>query len=282
MADKRAFAKFDVGYLDNPKMMDVLDASSIALCMHVASVLYCAQHLTDGVVSPRTMQRKAGGSAEDTQVLVEAGLWHQPGHDCSACPQPPENRVFVHDFLEHNRSAESAKRVSERGRKAADARWQGDATSNASGNATSNAERERKRERKKEVPSDSGESQEPPRSDVQAVIDFMSEALRSNDVKFKVGKAWFDAARLLIDKDGYTVDQIHYVIRHASTDTFWAPNILSLPKLREKFETLKMQAVEKGKGRAPTSTVDRVSRTAEMGARLQQQSENQDQLQIGD
>ena len=150
MADKRAFAKFDVGYLDNPKMMEVLDASGNAVLMHVASVLYSAQHLTDGFVAPRTMQRKAGATADDAQILVEQGLWHEPGHTCGSCPQPPAGKVYVHDFLEHNRSSDEAKDKSSAGKKAALARWgkkpESDADGNAERIASGNAEREREKE----------------------------------------------------------------------------------------------------------------------------------------
>lgn len=160
MADKRAFAKFDVGYLDNPKMMDVLDSSLHAICMHFASVLYCSQHLTDGIVSPAAMARKVGASTADIEILLEAGLWHGPGHDCescwNACPEVPENRVYVHDFLEHNRDAAEAKRVSKKRSEAAKSRWNKDETADANVMQSAlqkedvcNAEREREKERKK-------------------------------------------------------------------------------------------------------------------------------------
>ena len=165
MADKRAFAKFDVGYLDNPKMADVLDSSLHAICMHFASVLHCSQHLTDGLVAPKAMQRKVGASDADTQILLDAGLWHGPEHQCDACweacPDIPENRVYVHDFLEHNRDAAEAKRVSKTRSQVAKEGWEkrkagtnGDANSNANSmqNAMQNepvcnAEREREKER---------------------------------------------------------------------------------------------------------------------------------------
>ncbi|AHB31669.1 hypothetical protein ArV2_gp59 [Arthrobacter phage vB_ArS-ArV2] len=152
MADKRAFAKFDVGYLDNPKMLDILDTSSSAILMHFASVLYCAQHLTDGIVASKAMQRKAGGSEADVHILLSAGLWHEPGHTCTSCPQPPVGKVYVHDFLEHNREAAEAKRVSERRSEAAKSRWAKEKEPMQDAlqtDADCNAERERKREIKK-------------------------------------------------------------------------------------------------------------------------------------
>lgn len=124
MADKRAFAQFDVGYLDNPKVMDVFDASPIAVCMHVASVLYCAQHLTDGFVAPGPMTRKVGASTSDVSLLINSGLWHSPGHECEFCPDVPDGKVYVHDYTEHNRTSEGVKRSSEAGRKGAKARWE--------------------------------------------------------------------------------------------------------------------------------------------------------------
>lgn len=156
MADKRAFAKFDVGYLDNPKMLDVLDSSLHAICMHFASVLYCSQHLTDGIVAPRVMQRKIGGSDSDVQILLESGLWHAPGHSCESCKQPPAGKVYVHDFLEHNRDAAGVKRVSQVRSKAAKSRWEGEGEADANCIATCTAKepclqcREREKERKKE------------------------------------------------------------------------------------------------------------------------------------
>ena len=59
MADARLWARIDVGYFDNAKISDALDASSNAVTMHLASILHSAQHLTDGHVSPRSMSRRA-------------------------------------------------------------------------------------------------------------------------------------------------------------------------------------------------------------------------------
>src|SRR5690606_12462821 len=91
--------------------------------MHLASILYCAQHFTDGHISPGVARRKVGATKDDDRLLIDAGLWHEAGHDCDECPQPEPNKVYVHDFLQHNRSAAQAKRVSERRSEAAKARW---------------------------------------------------------------------------------------------------------------------------------------------------------------
>ena len=146
--DSRAWAALDVGYFDNPKVVDVLDASSTAINMHVASILYCSQHFTDGHAPVKMLQRKTGGTAEDVALLCEAGMWHRPGHDCPECPQPEGSRVYVHNFLEHNRSEAEANAASERARRAANIKHAGrragrtatgTADRSASGTATSSA-----------------------------------------------------------------------------------------------------------------------------------------------
>lgn len=166
--DQRGWAPVDTGYLDNPKMLDILDTSGTAALMHLASVLYCAQHFTDGHISPGVARRKVGGSKDDDRLLIDAGMWHEPGHDCPTCPQPEPRKVYVHDFLQHNRTAAKAKEASERASRAAKERWERQrAEQNTPADATrmpdalrpampgddlSNAEREKERKRDSSAP----------------------------------------------------------------------------------------------------------------------------------
>lgn len=241
MADKRAWAKFDVGYLDNPKMADVLDASCNAILMHFASVLYCSQHLTDGIVSFRAMERKCQGSASDTQLLIEKGLWHEPGHDCDTCEQPPEGKVYVHDFLEHNRDSGKVRATSEKRKAAANKRWNDDANSMQNAlqkDDVCNAERERERET-----SSSEIATAIPRPEIESLLDSFDRNMESIGAKKPArSKANNTAIRLLIDKDGYSPEQIAWIMDWASKDEFWRTNILSPAKLRDKFDQLKLKA----------------------------------------
>ena len=52
---------------------------------------------------------------------------------------------------------------------------------------------------------------------------------------------WLDAMDKIERLNGYTVDQIKAVIEWSQQDEFWKSNILSVPKLREKIDTLIMQ-----------------------------------------
>lgn len=54
-------------------------------------------------------------------------------------------------------------------------------------------------------------------------------------------KAWLNECRLLRESDKRTPEQIEEVIRFSQESTFWKANILSMPKLRQKWDTLWMQ-----------------------------------------
>ena len=84
-----------------------------------------------------------------------------------------------------------------------------------------------------------------PRADVLDLCDALSEALTHNGVKHTIGKRWHTAARLILDADGRPFDEVIEVIDYATTDDFWRPNILSMTKLREKYDTLRLQMQRK-------------------------------------
>ncbi len=82
----------------------------------------------------------------------------------------------------------------------------------------------------------------------------LADAVRDNGCRRPtINKDWLDSARLLVDKDGVSPDEVSAAIQWATSHAFWRANIMSMPKLREKFDTLRMQARrerESGKGRS--------------------------------
>jgi hypothetical protein len=62
-----------------------------------------------------------------------------------------------------------------------------------------------------------------------------------------IGKRWRDAARLMLDNDHRTEERIHKAIDWSQDSEFWHPHILSMPKLREKYQTLRLQALREQK-----------------------------------
>lgn len=132
MADKRAYARLDVGYLTNPKIAGIAATSPTAVLLHIGSICYAAQHLTDGRVPVALILRLTGATAEDEAILRDAGLWEDAGDD---------RHAIVHDYLEHQRSAAEAKAAGDSGRAAAHARWKSQRGAHAEGNAEGNADR---------------------------------------------------------------------------------------------------------------------------------------------
>lgn len=144
MADPRYYAKLDVGYFDNPKTTDLLETKPRVLILHLRAITYCRQHLTDGTFPIRLVVRLACasycGSQCDSQCDVCAAV------QCGLFSNVTATTAEVHDYLEHQDSAESIKARKIAGKKGAAARW-GDADGNADRNADANAKERRGEER---------------------------------------------------------------------------------------------------------------------------------------
>ena len=97
---------------------------------------------------------------------------------------------------------------------------------------------------------------EPVRADVEKVCRALADAVVANGSKRPtITKSWRTSARLLIDKDGRSVEQILTAIDWCQNNEFWKANVLSMPKLREKYDQLRLAAQrEKRAALAPTGT----------------------------
>lgn len=84
------------------------------------------------------------------------------------------------------------------------------------------------------------------RADMEVILDLLDEEIIRNGGKAPSrSKKNLDAARLLLTRDGKNVIQVSAAIRWSQSDEFWRSNILSMSKLREKYDTLRMQAARK-------------------------------------
>ena len=70
----------------------------------------------------------------------------------------------------------------------------------------------------------------------------------------------------MIDRDGRTTDEIHAAIDWVNNDDFWRANILGMPKLRAKWDTLKLQAERAQKPRLTRAEEYRARQRAEAEA----------------
>ena len=112
-----------------------------------------------------------------------------------------------------------------------------------------------------------------PRPEVRELCDRLADRIEANGSKRPtVGKRWHRAARLMLDRDGRTVEQVRYLIDWSQRDEFWRTNILSMSKLREKFDQLRLRVLEE---RRPVkgTTDDRVRAGLELAEKYRKEDE---------
>jgi Helix-turn-helix domain len=82
------------------------------------------------------------------------------------------------------------------------------------------------------------------RPDVERLCNLLADGVQANTgERPKITKrGWLDPARLLLDRDGYTAEQVEALIRWSQDSEFWRSHILSMSKLRDKRLTLIAQA----------------------------------------
>ena len=247
--------KVDDSFWSHPK---VLAVSSAAVGLWVRAGSYCAQHVTDGFLadSAGTLFGRDFDTLADE--LVEAGLWLKT-----------DGGYQFHEWTEYQPSKESVvqKRAADRQRKAK-ARGKrtavlADSAGTPNGVALESVLPDPTRPyisitSKEVIRSESADTDQKPkkpgntpapkpepevREDVKAVIEAFQASLDARDVKRgRVTKAWRDAARLMLDRDGRTVEQVQRCCQWLAQDPFWRKNILALPKLREQYDRLRLAA----------------------------------------
>jgi hypothetical protein len=111
---------------------------------------------------------------------------------------------------------------------------------------------------------------EAPRADVERICNHLADRIQANGSKRpEISKRWNDAARLMLDNDGRTEQEIHGAIDWCQADEFWRGNILSLPKLREKYDQLRLQAQRSTGQQQRRNDIDwdlAMERAAQMGS----------------
>lgn len=115
------YVKIDDDIFRNPKVVRV---STVAKLIYVASICYCGNQLTDGFIprnAARTLSADAGVnySPKIVKELINAGLWLES-----------EDGYTIHDYLEHNESAEKVHAKKEAARKRMERLRSGDVRAN--------------------------------------------------------------------------------------------------------------------------------------------------------
>lgn len=212
-----------------------------AMGMWVLSGSYAAQQLTDGFV-PEWFVLGFPGGRKYAQSLVTAGLWSEAVKD-------GENGWLFHDWKQANplreqvlkeREAAKKRQASWRESRRDDAVSHGvtDGVTNGVSNAAPTRPDPTRRE--EELRSSSPKSADPPRTDVEGLCRYMHAAVTAIGVKATIGEKWRDSARLMLDKDERDQHEIRAVIDWTMADPFWKANVHSVPKLRDKYDQLRL------------------------------------------
>lgn len=126
MKDDRLFVRVSLDLPGHPK---IVNASAATKWLDVCGSIVSKKDLTDGIIRPTVALAEADVPQKHATDLVKRGRWHEPGHDCPKCQQPPAGHVVIHDFLEHQQSRdevnESKRKKSMAGKKGAASRWNG-------------------------------------------------------------------------------------------------------------------------------------------------------------
>lgn len=224
-----SWLRVDAGFWKHPKVQDV-ELAPIGL--HVLALSYCADNLTDGLVPEGWVRRQAFGDLALAQALVDAGLWESDPHG-----------FRVHDYLDYNPSRAAVEldreAAKQRMRKARDSSRSVEVRANTDGVV---------------------ESGEVIDGDPEAIrlATLMRETMvarwRRHEFRRRapaLTDAWVRDMRLLM-RDGAEPKQIEYAIAWmdgaSEGGLFWAENVRTPKKLREKWLAIVANIRREGEG----------------------------------
>jgi len=122
----------------------------------------------------------------------------------------------------------------------------------------------------KDVPAKPPRRRSDGREDVDRLCNHLADRITANGCKRPaINQKWRDAARLMLDADERTEDNVHKAIDWCQDHEFWRANILSMPKLREKYDQLQMQAMRATTSRQQNDNLGVVQRFMERAARME-------------
>lgn len=101
-----------------------------------------------------------------------------------------------------------------------------------------------------------------------AECEFLADWIEKNGSKRpKITDAWLRDARLLKEVDGRTHAQVLACIEWCQRDSFWRINILSMRKLRQHYDRLRLAAQATPQGRAEARRAARLAAARQLERR---------------
>ncbi|MGO1699871.1 MAG: hypothetical protein ACTHZD_16130, partial [Micrococcaceae bacterium] len=229
------FARLALDYFDHPKIMQLSDAAIVA---HLEMIAYSRRYGTDGAIPMRFAMRFA------TEVLDELAS-NDP--DRPSITRNPDGTVTIYGYADMQETSEqvSARRQAraEAGRAGAAARWQAHGKTDGKSHGKTDGKRDGKKMAETETETELSSAIPDRRPDVDSLCSRLADHIEANGSKRPtIGKAWHDAARLLLDRDERPVVEAERLIDWCQQDEFWRSNILSMPKFRQQYDQLKLKA----------------------------------------
>ena len=273
--------KIDDSFESHPKVKSIPKGKRTkAIGLWTLAGSWCARHLTDGFL-PSYMVGELGGTKAESSLLVSASLWHEV-----------DDGFTFHDWTDHQPSrakVEEEREAAKERMRAARERKKGASSGSVRANdsvSPPNGSGEVRPTPRSVTPTrpdptrpdplekqvDSDEPTPPSRSlalvenrpDVDRICEHLADRIEANGSKRPaIGKGWLDAARLMLDRDGRTENEIHGAIDWCQADEFWRANVLSLPTLRTKYDQLRLSAQRVGRPSKQQETDDLFARAAE-------------------
>jgi hypothetical protein len=235
------YAKLSATYYDDDA---ILEAGPHAELLWVRYLAFTALLPTDGYVTDRQMKVRVGRGLRDVpgrlRSLVEVGLL-----------VAVDDGYVSRSWQKWNRSADDIGRylAKDRERKA---RKHGGEGPNSARNGTgfqSDSSDQSKAKQSKSIEAKASSSEVADatlRPDVISLLNLLDEEIRKNGGKVPSRtKKNADAARLMLDRDNIPAADVAGAIRWSQADEFWRSNILSMSKLREKYDQLRLAAQRK-------------------------------------
>ena len=75
---------------------------------------------------------------------------------------------------------------------------------------------------------------------MEEICALMQNLVAQRATKPTITATWSEAARLLLDRERHSLEEISRVMRWAADDRFWRKNVLGLPKFREHYDKLRL------------------------------------------
>lgn len=239
--------KVDDGFYSSRKVLSIPRPQRLAAVgLWTLAGNWSGRELTDGIV-PAYVLTELGSTPRLRRALVEARLWLDRGSAGIEVANWAEYQPTRAD-VEGERAKAAERQQKWRDKRRADTRDNtvSNAVTNTVSNGGSNSAPTRPdptRIEGSKDPSSSEIADATVRPDVERLLGILETAIVANGSKKPSrSKRSRDAIRLLLDRDGKTVDQVERAIRFSQDDEFWRGVILSAANLRENYDKLRLAA----------------------------------------